>query len=302
MKVVGHVEQMHLSRCYKESSTLSCLTCHDPHDRPAPADRPARYKAVCLGCHDSQRCKVSPQRRERESPGNDCVQCHMPRGKTDIPHFAFAHHRIGIHEARPDAGAEPPEGTELRPFFDLSHLGEVDQNRSLGLAYQAASLRETDAARSAQFQQKALELLSEVHRAGLRGPEVEAALAQLCFDLGVGDPLSHAEDALAQPGLAGQARCDALLVLAQEEARGEEYGKARSALLELTRLRRNSIDRLHLASVERALGDEPAAYAALADAVRINPRLGPVHRRLADYYRQHGDAQRAAWHQERATP
>ena len=38
MKVVGHVEQLHLSRCYQESKTLTCLTCHDPHDEE-PADR-----------------------------------------------------------------------------------------------------------------------------------------------------------------------------------------------------------------------------------------------------------------------
>ncbi len=34
MTVTGHVEQMHLSRCYQASDTFSCLTCHDPHAEP----------------------------------------------------------------------------------------------------------------------------------------------------------------------------------------------------------------------------------------------------------------------------
>ena len=31
MTVVGHVEQMQQSRCYTESDSLTCTTCHDPH-------------------------------------------------------------------------------------------------------------------------------------------------------------------------------------------------------------------------------------------------------------------------------
>lgn len=34
MKVVGHVDQMRLSRCYRENQTLTCTTCHDPMERP----------------------------------------------------------------------------------------------------------------------------------------------------------------------------------------------------------------------------------------------------------------------------
>lgn len=31
MTVVGHVKQLRRSACYQKSSTLTCLTCHDPH-------------------------------------------------------------------------------------------------------------------------------------------------------------------------------------------------------------------------------------------------------------------------------
>jgi tetratricopeptide (TPR) repeat protein len=303
MAVVGHFEQLHASRCYQRSETLTCITCHDPHDRQPPEKRGAAYNAICQGCHKPESCTVAPARRARESPGNDCVQCHMPRGDTDIPHHAFAHHRIGVHDAAPAADGGPPsEDVELRPFLDLSHLGDADRRRSLGLAYLALSRREKDAARTERYQRRALGLLTEAREAGIREADLDAALAQLCFDLGDDDALKYADSALGGPGLAGQARCDALLVLAREQARWGNHEKAKAALLELTRLRRNPIDRGHLAISLRALGDERGAQEALAEAVRINPRLWNLHKELAEYYRQQGDAQRAAWHQERAVP
>src|SRR5262249_40612603 len=101
MTVVGHVEQLHLSRCYQSSKTLSCLTCHNSHDEPA-ADKAERYyNAACVKCHQPEKCKVSKVRRERESPSNNCIQCHMPTSPTELPHIAFTHHRIGVHERKP---------------------------------------------------------------------------------------------------------------------------------------------------------------------------------------------------------
>ena len=67
-------------------------------------------------------------------------------------------------------------------------------------------------------------------------------------------------------------------------------------------MRRHALDWLLLATCERALGDENAAEEALVAAVRINPRGWTVHRYLADHFRQQGDAERAAWHEQRAVP
>ena len=68
MTVVGHVEQMHLSRCYKESATLTCTTCHNPHAFPRAEEHAAYYQAKCLRCHQPQQCNVLPQRRLRRAP------------------------------------------------------------------------------------------------------------------------------------------------------------------------------------------------------------------------------------------
>src|SRR5437764_1144006 len=46
MTVTGHVEQMHRSRCYQRSDTLSCRTCHNPHGEPEARERVAYYRAA----------------------------------------------------------------------------------------------------------------------------------------------------------------------------------------------------------------------------------------------------------------
>jgi len=301
MKVVGHVEQMHLSRCYQSSDSLTCLTCHNPHGEPASRQKTAYYNSICTGCHEPQRCRVDPQRRERESPQNNCVQCHMPRSPTDIPHLAFTHHRIGVYNEPPTTNtAGPRKSIELRPFLKLPPMSEADQKRSLGLAYVDIANRETEEGTATRCRKRALELLTAAHDAGLKDPDLDAELAQVCWDLKTGGAAAYAESALAQPGLAGQSRCDALEVLAESEAQDGDFADAVKALTELTQLRRHPHDQLILSNCEQALGDEAAMVEARNAAVRLSPRLWPVHRYLADYYRQHGDAQQAAWHELRA--
>ena len=311
MAVVGHVEQMHLSRCYQGSDTLTCLTCHDPHGEPSPEERTTYYKAICLNCHKPERCTVRADQRRKESPSNDCVQCHMPRSAVDVPHLAFTHHRIGIHskppagtrgaDATPLANAEHQAG-ELRPFLELPPLSDADRKWSLGEAYRLLSLEEGDAERREELGRRALELLSAARSAGLHDGNLDAALAQLCFQRKVGKPLAYAQSAQTFPDLAGQARCDALFALAREQGDRGKSAEAITALEELTQLRRYVFDWLYLAKYRQAIGEEAAAKEALLTAVRINPRQWDVHRYLAEQYRRQGDKERAAWHQQRAVP
>jgi predicted CXXCH cytochrome family protein len=303
MTVTGHVEQMHLSRCYQQSATLTCVTCHDPHDEPRPEQQAAHYRAVCQGCHKPDSCTVDARRRQKESPGNDCVHCHMPRSPTDIPHLAFTHHRIGLHDGPPQAPSEPAGGADrLRPFLDLSHLGEVDRKRSLGLALLAFSQGAKDAAALKACQEQALELLSQAREAGLREGAVDAALAQLCSDLGTGDAVAYAESALGYPDLAGQARCDALMIVALDQMHQRFAAGALEPLRERTRLWRDAASWLYLATCQKMLGDERAREEALGRAVQINPRLVKAHAELAERCLRRGDVERARWHQRRAVP
>jgi predicted CXXCH cytochrome family protein len=302
LTVVGHVEQMHFSRCYKESAGLTCTTCHDPHAFPRPEERVAYYRDACLRCHSSRQCTVGDERRRRESPDNDCVRCHMPAAPTEVQHVAFTHHRIAIYDGPPPARAEGAGPGRLRPILDDAAFGAPDRKRSLGLAYLILARNEKQPAAAAHYRGQALELLSAVQAEGLPDPVLEANLARLLFEKGEPRALALAEQALAHPEITGLERCTALFVVAGECLRREQYGQALRALRELVTLRRHPDDWLLLAQCTSALGDEAAAVEALETAVRYNPRLVQVHQQLAQHYRQRGDLQRAAWHQQRAVP
>jgi predicted CXXCH cytochrome family protein len=306
MTVVGHVEQLHMSRCYKESGTLTCTTCHAPHAMPRPQEREAHYRTVCLSCHQPQACKVDHERQLRESPTNNCVQCHMPNAATEVPHVAFAHHRIAVHEKleaeRAEQGRLSGRAGVLQPFLDDSRFSEIDKKRSLGLAYLSLSPEQTNPEMAALYGSRAAQLLSAVHVAGLLDPAVEAYLTRQSFDRGKDEALWLAKSTLALPGIRGSERSAPLFVLGAESLRRKQYKEALAAFRELVTLRRHPHDWFFLGDCQKALGNQTAYVQALEMAVRIDPRMVQVHQILAQYYRQHGDAQRAHWHEVRAVP
>jgi tetratricopeptide (TPR) repeat protein len=136
---------MHASRCYAASGgALGCTSCHDPHRRPAPAERVEHYRAGCLACHEARGCRLAePDRRARQ--GDDsCVDCHMPRrGTRDIAHTAMTDHRIPRSETTgaPDATAAAlaARGAEAGPVVrfrsgPLRGPSGAEADRDLGIA------------------------------------------------------------------------------------------------------------------------------------------------------------------------
>ncbi|MEM7356641.1 MAG: tetratricopeptide repeat protein [Acidobacteriota bacterium] len=81
-----HPYRLEQSRCFIESQgALSCLTCHDPHRKVQPEERPAHYRAACQGCHSIDACRLDEMLATSSQiaadlgaidPGN-CVACHM---------------------------------------------------------------------------------------------------------------------------------------------------------------------------------------------------------------------------------
>jgi tetratricopeptide (TPR) repeat protein len=65
MKVVGHTVQLLQSPCYQKTKTLTCMTCHNPHDRAPANNRTARHRQSCLNCHNSDACHESNASRQQ---------------------------------------------------------------------------------------------------------------------------------------------------------------------------------------------------------------------------------------------
>lgn len=92
---VGHVEQMHASTCFKSTDgRLGCISCHDPHQLPAPDQVQTYYRQRCLTCHEEESCSEALTVRRETTVEDNCVVCHMPRRPTEIRHAAVTDHSI----------------------------------------------------------------------------------------------------------------------------------------------------------------------------------------------------------------
>ena len=106
-RFVGQVEQMHESRCFRDSrGRLGCISCHDPHRLPAPEEKVAYYRRRCLECHADRGCRLPPAIRLARSREDDCIGCHMPRVE-----------RLRDPPCRHDeSSCPPPRGRSLYPL------------------------------------------------------------------------------------------------------------------------------------------------------------------------------------------
>jgi predicted CXXCH cytochrome family protein len=292
VKVVGHFDQLVLSRCYQESGTLTCLSCHNPHYQPSAEGRVAFYRSICLTCHREEDCGVDAAARAVRSSENDCTKCHMPGVPTEIVHLAFTHHRIGVHaEGEQPAARESSERLEIEPWHDLSRLSEIDRQRSEGLAWFARGL---DYGPHTEFcLARAQDLLEDVRDQGLEEGVVAAALAAIASRTPGPQAPQLAALALGDLGLPATARIGVLYLLAADHYRNQRPDRAIELLQELTRLRRHSADWALLGFCELARRDSQAAIAAFEKSVAINPQQLSVHKELARLHEAAGAGEQA---------
>ena len=140
-EAVGHTEQMVRSLCFEGSGgQLGCISCHDPHRLPDPADRISYYRDRCLNCHgDRSSCALPEADRLVRNPENDCISCHMPRSPlADIAHTAQTLHSIprevqSGRETAPSPSALPYGLAVFEGSLDPGDLAE-STDRELGIA------------------------------------------------------------------------------------------------------------------------------------------------------------------------
>jgi hypothetical protein len=290
MKVVGHVDQLHLSRCWRKSETLTCTTCHDPHAAAPPG--PEQYRKVCQGCHAGAGCKLPRPDRLSRNAAEDCLACHMPRVGTDVPHVAFTHHRIGVHadhSSAPEAGGRR-SFPDLVPVDDVSHLSAADRERNLGLAYFGLSQRQTDPDAAAAYRGRADRILRAVRSRGLPDGDVSAALARLRREDDPEAALQLVHEALAAEGLSLKYRINTLYLAGEVGLQTNRIEAAREALEPLTALRRQAQDWLLLALCRESRGDLAAALRDLRQAAAIAPFRADLRERLAGLHERCGDS------------
>lgn len=78
------------SQCFDgQDARLSCITCHDPHQKLLP--EAVFVDTKCLACHtDSAAVKVCPVSK------SNCAGCHMPKIAAPGSHRLFTDHQIRV--------------------------------------------------------------------------------------------------------------------------------------------------------------------------------------------------------------
>jgi tetratricopeptide (TPR) repeat protein len=137
-------EQVRQSACYRASQgRLGCISCHDPHVLPQPHEKAAYFRQRCLQCHEKTACRFPAQARLAQSGGDDCVACHMPRGaSSDNPHVAITDHRIPRTRqegSNAHAAERPSDGTSALVNFHSelmspAELEAAERERAIVLA------------------------------------------------------------------------------------------------------------------------------------------------------------------------
>jgi hypothetical protein len=258
-RAVGQVEQMHASRCYAASGgALGCTSCHDPHHRPALADRAEHYRASCLVCHQTKGCLLpEPDRRARQ--GDDsCIACHMPRrGSSDIAHTAMTDHRIPRSETAGTPDATPGRGAGADPVvrFESGWAGGPSgavADRDLGIALFHVARERWRQGGSTALARRASALL-------------DAALAERPADVPALEARAHL---LWMRGLTAEAR-DVFRAGLDLDGNNERLLEGAAALAGAT-------------------GRREEAVALLRHAAAINPYCADYPRRLAILYTEMG--------------
>lgn len=136
--IAAQADRLRKSACYQKSGTMTCTTCHDPHQSTAAAGA-AYFNQKCLACHGNNAggaAASSCTAPAMNANGQNCTSCHMKTGATsDIPHVRFTDHYIrrNINDAAAPAEAAPEKPPFLVPLLTAGQPAEKMLQQ--GLAY-----------------------------------------------------------------------------------------------------------------------------------------------------------------------
>lgn len=311
----NHFDQMWHSDCYLQSETLTCVTCHDPHDNDPPTDRVAAFRKVCQSCHADNGCSMPLDRREHQNK-NACTSCHMPRAPSDVPHASITSHLIAVYQDGKPVGVPADHNEGLRRITPSTEsLSAQELERRDTMAETAWAVLKT---RSGQFDPlikledaklkslpsaadtENLALLAQATRQRAEGlvatdsktPAIIQAIDQQRELSG-----RYAVTALRKGTKPTKIRQEMLEALADKMMIDRAFDQAIPLYQELTQIRRNAKDWYNLAICLVQVQQIGDAEAALQQAIQIDGAYAKAYATLAKIY-SYVDAATAAQFQQ----
>jgi tetratricopeptide (TPR) repeat protein len=228
LQAVGQVEQMYQSRCFAASGgRLGCISCHDAHAVPEPAERAAFYRSRCLSCHQESSCRVPGGERRKQSREDSCVSCHMPRfPSVDVAHTAVTDHRI---RRRSEATAPVPAASAAALSWTLFGSDRrPSRDEESGRDYGLALVRITESVQGDRQTRLRIaeESLACLDKATVRHPDDVPALIGKAAILGILNRYPDARTALEAALALVPDREDALALAAALAARDGRHDQA----------------------------------------------------------------------------
>lgn len=307
-KAVSHVEQMRQSVCYQKSGgpggmrrreriqhggRMNCVSCHDPHMSPAPADRVAFYRRKCQQCHqgnDTVGCSVPLKTRMDSTSRNSCIQCHMPKLQaSDVPHTSQTDHRVLKKPGEAQRTGQPAGQLVL---FDRAaeRLPELAVSRAQALY----TILHTNPRTQRAYAREAIDRLETVLKAA---PDDVDSLLALAAAYSTIDKPAKAREHLKR-ALQLQPKNEmalAALVTLEHKAGNDGAGlKTLNRLLEINPHRAEYYGRK--AHMLGRLRKFDSAIVAAKKALELNPEMQNVHAWLVETYRYLGKAGQSERH------
>lgn len=300
----GHFDQMWQSQCYLQSETLTCVTCHDPHQEELNVDRVEWRRQQCNRCHaDDQQCGL-PLDQRNERADNHCAQCHMPSIRSDVPHTSTTSHLIAVYDSGKPRGVDLAATESMRRVEVSPAIADSLLTRAEAVAN---ALWAVDQAREGNFAPlESAELDEDLNEVLIGDPAddyVHSLLARLNrlradrMDATVtlenrgnideiwGKVKLNATKTLQIPKLMFSAREGALETLGNQQMHEGDYAAAADSFIELTQIRRAAVDWYNLGLCFGKLQRFLEAERAFREAIRLDGTYVAPYRSLSILYR-----------------
>jgi predicted CXXCH cytochrome family protein len=322
-EIAHQAYRLRRSACFQKSG-MTCTTCHNPHLARRGQQAIEHYVAVCRNCHSTA---------HTPGGGASCVECHMPRRRTDdVVHVVMTDHFIQrrrqardllaplreVHDSETNAyrgevvpyyPAQPAPTPDNELYLPVAQVRQ-GANLKAGIPRLEGALKKHQPARHefyfelAEAYWKAGQREQSIpwyERALQRRPDFRPALRNLALALSRTGSPERAAEVLERAAALTPPDALALSNLGEVYLMLGKTDQAEQALQRAVRLHPDLPESHNLmAALLSHKGEAAAAEESYRGALRLQPDYAVAHNNMANLLARKGDLAQARYHFEKA--